>query len=123
MYLKRKEQRIYRIFSVGLLFINMAKKKATGTRSRITKNAETGMFHVGGGKFEILRGTRLHVWRGKAYKTRGGLTKKDLFQDDSGKIKSVSASKQAKRTNNLGEHKIPVGFGEFVAGGVKKGKK
>jgi hypothetical protein len=81
------------------------------------------MFHIGKGKYEILRGTRLQVWRGKAYKTRGGLIKENLFQhEQSGKIKSVTASKQAKRTNNLGEHKIPKDFGEFVPGGMKEKK-
>lgn len=45
-------------------------------------------------------GSRAEVWHGTAKKTRGGLTKKDLFKKK-GRIRSKKASKKAKRNNNL----------------------
>ena len=45
-------------------------------------------------------GSRAQVWNGNAKKTRGGLTKKDLFKKK-GRIKSKKASKKAKKNNNL----------------------
>ena len=45
-------------------------------------------------------GSRAEVWHGNAKKTRGGLTKKDLFKKK-GRIKSRRASQRAKRTNQL----------------------
>tara|TARA_B110000977_G_C10954431_1_gene445973 strand:+ start:338 stop:571 length:234 start_codon:yes stop_codon:yes gene_type:complete len=47
-----------------------------------------------------VNGSRAEVWHGNAKKTRGGLTKKDLFKKK-GRIKSRRASKRAKRTNQL----------------------
>lgn len=45
-------------------------------------------------------GSRAEVWHGTAKKTRGGLTKKDLFKKK-GRIRSKRASKKAKKNNNL----------------------
>ena len=45
-------------------------------------------------------GSRAQVWNGNAKKTRGGLTKKDLFKKK-GRIRSRRASKKAKRNQNL----------------------
>tara|TARA_B100000131_G_C17631670_1_gene416204 strand:+ start:123 stop:380 length:258 start_codon:yes stop_codon:yes gene_type:complete len=45
-------------------------------------------------------GSRAEVWHGNAKKTRGGLTKKDLFKKK-GRIRSKRASKKAKKNNNL----------------------
>ena len=41
-------------------------------------------------------GSRAEVWHGTAKKTKGGLTKKDLFKKK-GRIKSKRASKKAKK--------------------------
>ena len=46
-------------------------------------------------------GSRAQVWHGTAKRTSGGLTKKDLFQDKYGNIKSRKASAKAKRLKNL----------------------
>ena len=46
-------------------------------------------------------GSRAQVWHGTAKKTSGGLTKKNLFQDKYGNIKSKKASAKAKRIKNL----------------------
>ena len=45
-------------------------------------------------------GSRAEVWHGNAKKTRGGLTKRDLFKKK-GRIKSKRASKKAKKNRNL----------------------
>ena len=70
-------------------------------------------------------GSRAQVWHGTAKKTSGGLTKKNLFQDKYGNIKSKKASAKAKRIKNLKKAGWTVKKGEF--GAVKiddvKGKK
>jgi len=49
----------------------------------------------------MVVGTRAEVWHGTVDKTSGGLTKKDLFKDKNGRIRSKRASKSAKNNNNL----------------------
>jgi hypothetical protein len=51
-------------------------------------------------------GTRAQVWRGSADRTTGGLSKRHLFQDKYGNIKSIRASETAKKVNNLGDFKL-----------------
>jgi len=65
-------------------------------------------------------GTRAQVWHGNAKKTRGGLTKKDLFKKK-GRIKSRRASSRAKRTNQLKKSGWTYKKGQF--GPVKVGGK
>jgi phage anti-repressor protein len=50
--------------------------------------AADGFFHRDGQLYELLEGTRIDVWQGKAYKTAGGLIKKDLLINKGGKIVS-----------------------------------
>lgn len=45
-------------------------------------------------------GSRAQVWHKTAEKTKGGLTRKDLFMKN-GRIKSKKASRKAKINNNL----------------------
>ena len=59
-------------------------------------------------------GTRAQVWHGTAQKTKGGLTKKDLFKKK-GRIKSKKASKQAKKNKNLKKAGWTYKKGEFGA--------
>ena len=59
-------------------------------------------------------GSRAQVWHGTAKKTRGGLTKKDLFKSK-GRIKSRRASKKAKKNNNLKNAGWTFKKGEFGA--------
>lgn len=63
--------------------------------------------------FERTIGSRSQVWHGTAYKTKGGLTKSDLFQDKYGRIRSKKASYAAKDNNNLGSYKKPKGSHGF----------
>lgn len=59
-------------------------------------------------------GTRAQVWHGTAVKTKGGLTKKDLFKKK-GRIKSKKASKKAKKNKNLKKAGWTYKKGEFGA--------
>ena len=62
--------------------------------NRIKKGSD-GKYHPrSGGVFQVLVGSRAQVWHGTAYKTSGGLTKKDLKKNKHGKI--VSRAKSAK---------------------------
>lgn len=60
---------------------------------RIHKAAD-GKYHVSGSTYQMLVGSRAQVWHGTAYKTAGGLKKKDLKKNKHGKI--VSRAKSAK---------------------------
>lgn len=61
---------------------------------RIHKGSD-GKYHPKtGGVFQLLVGSRAQVWHGTAYKTSGGLRKKDLKKNKHGKI--VSRTKSAK---------------------------
>ena len=53
--------------------------------------AKDGNYHIHGKIFSLLVGSRAQVWHGTAYKTSGGLTKKDLTKNKHGHI--VSAKK------------------------------
>jgi hypothetical protein len=59
-------------------------------------------------------GTRAQVWHGTAKKTKGGLTKQNLFKKK-GRIKSKKASKKAKQNKNLKKAGWTFKKGEFGA--------
>jgi hypothetical protein len=52
-------------------------------------------------------GCKLDVWRGRASRTRGGLTKQHLKLNRIGTVVSIKASDAAKRNNNLGQFQFP----------------
>lgn len=79
--------------------------------THFTKNAH-GKYVVKGKTFDMLMGTRAQVWHGTAYKTSGGLTKGDLFQNKAGRIVSRAKHASAKREMRL----VKAGYG------TKKGK-
>jgi hypothetical protein len=79
--------------------------------TRFTKSAN-GKYVVQGKSFDTLIGTRAQVWHGTAYKTSGGLTKGDLFQNKAGRIVSKSKHTSAKKEMRL----VKAGYG------TKKGK-
>jgi hypothetical protein len=66
-------------------------------------------------------GSRAEVWHGTAKKTRGGLTKKDLFKKK-GRIRSKRASKKAKKSNNLKKAGWTFKKGQFGAVRIDDGK-
>ena len=62
---------------------------------------------VKGVKYETLIGSRAQVMHGTAYKTSGGLTKKDLFQNKNGRIVSRKKHELAKKEKRL----LKAGYG------------
>jgi hypothetical protein len=79
--------------------------------TRFTKTAN-GKYSIQGKVYELLSGTRAQVWHGTAYKTSGGLTKKNLFQNKNGRIVSKTKHASSKKEMRL----LKFGYG------TKKGK-
>ncbi len=79
--------------------------------TRFTRSS-AGKYVVSGHSYEMLIGTRAQVWHGTAYKTTGGLTKGDLFQNKGGRIVSKAKHFTAKKERRL----VKAGYG------TKKGK-
>jgi len=78
----------------------------------IHSKSSDGKYHINGGVYELLLGTRAQVWHKTAYKTTGGLKKMDLLQTTKGRIVSKSKHTTAKKEQRLLKH----GYG------TKKGK-
>lgn len=84
--------------------------------------SDDGMYHIKGDKFPVLVGSRAQVMHKTAYKTTGGLTKKDLKKNKHGKIVSKAKSRKGpemlKRLHDKGYFTRK---GKF--GAIKKTKK
>jgi hypothetical protein len=76
--------------------------------------AADGKYHIGDSVFNKLEGSRAEVMHGTAYKTSGGLLKKDLAYDKTG-TRIVSAKKQrtAKAEKRLEKHGFFAEKGKF----------
>ncbi len=87
--------------------------------------ASDGKYHINGSTFEHLVGTRAQVHHGTAYKTSGGLLKKDLVQNKRGRIVSKKKFHTAKREKRLEKHGYFAKKGKFgaVKGTAKKSSK
>jgi hypothetical protein len=79
--------------------------------TRFSKTSN-GKIRINGMTHEMLIGSRAQVWHGTAHKTSGGLTKKDLMQNKSGRIVSRAKHSTAKKEMRL----VKAGYG------TKKGK-
>jgi hypothetical protein len=79
--------------------------------TRFSKSAN-GKYVVNGHNYEMLIGSRAQVWHGTALKTSGGLMKKNLMQNKSGRIVSKDKHSTAKKEMRL----VKAGYGS------KKGK-
>ena len=78
------------------------------------RDPERGEYHVNGKWYKELIGSRPKVMHGNAYKTKAGLTAKDLKYNKSGKIVSKKKSKTAKKENRLKKAGyVPLGKGQF----------
>jgi len=71
-----------------------------------------GMYHIKNRKFPELVGSRIQVWNGNAYKTPGGLTRKNLTMNKWNRIVSLKKHTTAKKEKRLEK------YGYFA----KKGK-
>ena len=82
---KRKRKRIIR--------------RSGGARRPRRKKGPDGKYHIGGGTYDLLKGSRRQVWNGTAYETKGGCLKKsDLkYNPKTHRIISKKASNKAKK--------------------------
>ena len=78
-----------------------------------------GTYHMVGKKYSELVGSRQKVWNGTAYKTPGGLTKKQLFMNKNHRIVSAKKHRTAKKEMRLQKYGYFAEKGKF--GFVKKG--
>jgi hypothetical protein len=61
----------------------------------------SGKYEIGGKEYPELFGSRQQVYNGTAYKTSGGLTKKNILMNKWGRIVSASKHKTAKKEKRL----------------------
>tara|TARA_B110000003_G_scaffold88818_1_gene90881 strand:- start:4385 stop:4714 length:330 start_codon:yes stop_codon:yes gene_type:complete len=84
--------------------------------------SDDGMYHVKGEKYPVLVGSRAQVMHKTAYKTTGGLTKKNLKKNKHGKIVSrAKSSKGPQMLKRLTDKGYFTRKGKF--GAIKKKKK
>ena len=69
--------------------------------------SSSGKYVIHGSTYETLFGSRAQVWHETAYKTSGGLIKKDLIKNKEGRIVSKSKHNTAKKEKRL----IKAGYG------------
>ena len=74
-----------------------------------------GMYHVEGSKYKVLIGSRQQVYNGTAFKTSGGLKKKDIIMNRWGRLVSANKHASAKRENRLKKHGYTAQKGKFGA--------
>lgn len=67
----------------------------------IMRDKRDGKYHINGGIYEKIRGTREEVWCGSAYQTTGELKKMDLEMNKYGKIVSKVKFIRATMDNNF----------------------
>lgn len=60
-----------------------------------------GYYHINNHKYDILIGSRAQVWHGTAYKTPGGLTKRNLLMNKHGRVVSKKKHASAKKEKRL----------------------
>lgn len=76
-----------------------------------------GLYHIKGKTYKAVRGSRAQVWNGTAYKTEGGLLKRQLTKSH-GHIVSLKKHKTAKKEMRLQKYGYFAQKGKF--GYVKK---
>ena len=79
---------------------------------------ENGNYVINGVTYKELFGSRAQVHNGTAYKTSGGLTKKDLVMNKWGRIVSEKKHKTAKKEKRLQKYGFFTKKGKF--GAVKR---
>ena len=79
---------------------------------------ENGNYVISGVTYSELFGSRAQVHNGTAYKTTGGLTKKDLVMNKWGRIVSEKKHKTAKKEKRLQKYGYYTKKGKF--GAVKR---
>lgn len=83
-------------------------------KKRVDKGSD-GKYHIKGTAFDELIGTRAKVLHGTAYKTSGGLTKKDIrVNKKTGRIVSIKRSNEARKSRRLEKAGYKPKKGKFV---------
>ena len=77
--------------------------------------AADGKYHINGKVYPHLVGSRAMVYHETAYKTSGGLTKKDLFYNKKGRVVSRKKHETAKKEKRLEKHGYYAQKGKFGA--------
>lgn len=77
-----------------------------------------GKYHINNAKYPLLFGSRVQVWNKTAYKTTGGLIKKQLTMNKHHRIVSLKKHKTAKNEKRLEKFGYFAEKGKF--GYVKK---
>ena len=88
---------------------------------------EDGLYHIQGSMYKTVRGSRVQVWNKNAYKTPGGLTRKELIKSH-GRIVSLKKHKTAKKERRLEKfgyfaEKGKFGFVKKAVRGSRKSRK
>lgn len=73
---------------------------------------EDGNYKIHDKTYKMLTGSRAQVWHDTAYKTSGGLTKKQLIFSN-GRVKSKAKHISAKKENRLVKHGYLTKKGKF----------
>jgi len=81
---------------------------------------EDGLYHIKGQTYKAVRGSRQQVWNKTAFKTPGGLVRKELTMSH-GRIVSLKKHKTAKKERRLEKYGYFAEKGKF--GYVKKNVK
>lgn len=79
-----------------------------------------GVYDIKGKSYKLLEGSRAQVYHKTAFKTSGGLIKKDLIMNKNGRIVSIKKHKTAKKEKRLEKAGYYAKKGKF--GYVKKDK-
>lgn len=82
-----------------------------------------GKYHIQGNVFSELDGSRAQVMHKTAYKTSGGLTKKNLMYNKNKRIVSVRKHNTAKKEKRLQKHGYTFKKGKFGAVKIDSHKK
>ena len=77
--------------------------------------AADGKYHIHGKVYPHLVGSRAMVYHETAYKTSGGLTKKDLYYNKKGRVVSRKKHETAKKEKRLEKHGYFAEKGKFGA--------
>lgn len=91
---------------------------------KVTKNSD-GVYVIQGKKYAMNVGSRASVYHGTAFKTAGGLQKKDLIMNKNGRIvskKKHTTAKNEKRLEKAGYFTKKGKFGYVKKDGASKKK-
>lgn len=84
------------------------------TNTKRQNKHSDGTYHINGTKYPVLVGSRAQVWHRTAYKTPGGLTRKDLLKNKRGNIVSLKKHRTEKRLKRLVKAGYKPKKGKFV---------